>query len=132
MILAAFVDLGVQFLDTVVDMPVVVHVRGGSTGAVLGFMVTCLRVVSAIRVWFGNKFGFRRPSLWRKYSWTFVSTAPVAELFVMSFTVLERMYHRCCGVLASRCRVVVGVFTPDGTYDSVWDCVWPMIGRYTI
>ena len=23
-------------------------------------------------------------------------------------------------------------FTPDGTYDSVWDCVMPMIGRYTI
>ena len=23
-------------------------------------------------------------------------------------------------------------FTPDGTYDSVRDCVWPMIGRYTI
>ena len=36
MILAAFVDLGVQFLDTVVDMLVVMHVRGGFTGAVLG------------------------------------------------------------------------------------------------
>ena len=23
-------------------------------------------------------------------------------------------------------------FTPDGTYDSVWDYVMPMIGRYTI
>ena len=25
-----------------------------------------------------------------------------------------------------------GSFTPDGTYDSVWDCVRPTTGRYTI
>ena len=25
-----------------------------------------------------------------------------------------------------------GSLTPDGTYDSVWNCVWPMTGRYNI
>ena len=42
--------------------------RGDSTGAVLGhgYAAHHLRVVSAIRVWLGNEFGFRRPSLERE------------------------------------------------------------------
>ena len=35
----------------------------------------------------GMSMDFVDPASSGKYSWTFVSTAPVAELFVMSFTV---------------------------------------------
>ena len=84
-----------QFIDLVVDIPVVRAVacthsancaedRGVPTGAVLGqclrlaLVVSAsvrfptlheahhLRVVSAIRVWLGNEYGFRRPSLERE------------------------------------------------------------------
>ena len=78
--------------------------RGDSTGAVLGqgYAAHHLRVVSAIRMWLGNEFEFRRPSL-GKYSWTFVSTVPVAVLFV---TVPWLEVPSSLGVFASRSRVV--------------------------
>ena len=81
-----------QFIDRVVDIPVMraetcthsancAEDRGDPTGAVLGQCLRLasvvsasvryptlheahlLRVVSAIRVWLGNEYGFRRPSL---------------------------------------------------------------------
>ena len=77
----------------------------------------------------GMSLDFVDPVFSGKYSWMFVSTAPVAVLFVMSFTVP-------CEKVSSGACVVVSCggwsLTPDGTYDSVWDCVWLMIGRYTI
>ena len=84
-----------QFIDRVVDIPVFraetcthsancAEDLGGPTGAVLGQCLRLalvvlasvrfptlheahhLRVVSAIRVWLGNEYGFRRPSLERE------------------------------------------------------------------
>ena len=52
-----------------------------------------------------------------KYSGNFVFTAPVAEPTVMSFT-----------VPLNGCTIVA----TDGAYDSVWDSVRPMIGKYII
>ena len=79
------------------------------------------------------------------YSGMCVSTAPVAEPTVMSFTVPLNGWtivghYYCCdlvlfvgrclatGVFASRCRLVV-VFSPGGAYDSVWDSVKPIAGN---
>ena len=96
---------------------------------------------------------FGRPSLEREVQWTFVFTAPVAEPTVMSFTVPLNGYTIvatatvvtsysssadcpdsaalcAAGVFASRCRVVVGFFSPGGAFDSVWDSVKPMTGKY--
>ena len=82
----------------------------------------------------------------RKYSGAFVFTAPFAELTVMLFTVplddctivaTATVVPSCsstadcpaAGVFASRCRVVVGGFSRDVAYDSVWDSVLPMRGN---
>ena len=61
-----------------------------------------------------------------------MSTAPVAVLFVVSFTVpSEEVSSLLRGIcVAKSCGG--WSFTPDGTYVSVWDCVLPMIGSYTI
>ena len=82
-----------------------------------------------------------------KYSGAFVFTATVAEPTVMSFTVPLNGYSivatatfmtSCfCGLFVLReClrRDVVRwwFFTPGGAYDSVWDSVRPMTGKYTI
>ena len=88
-----------------------------------------------------------------KYCGTCVSTAPAADLAVMSFTVLllgstivataavgttcyasadctvSRL--QCAALVLRRCRGD-GSFTPDGAYDSLCDCVMPMTGEYTI
>ena len=90
-----------------------------------------------------------------KYSGTCVSTDPVAEPAVMSFTVLltgsivvaaaavETTYSEsadCTDSSTSMCsggvRVATqcggGSFTPDGAYDSLWNSVKPMTGAHTI
>jgi len=90
-----------------------------------------------------------------EYSGTCVSTAPVAEPTVMSFTVPVQgnvivatattvttcsSSADCSDSAAPMCRDNVcvamscggGSFTPDGAYDSVWDSVRPMTGKYTI
>ena len=81
-------------------------------------------------------------------SLVFVSTAPVAEPSVVTFTVpldictivdtVVTLYSSsgdfrppCAArVFASRCRVVV--FSPGGAYDSVWDSVVPISGNFAI
>ena len=106
--------------------------RGDSTGAVLGpVMQHTSTVVSAIRMWLGNELNFVDPVLSGSTVGPFVSTVPVALLFVLSFTVPWLEVPSTLGVF---CVALPSSwsFTPDGTYDSVWDCVMPMIGRYTI
>ena len=89
-----------------------------------------------------------------KYSGTFVFTAPVAEPTVVSYTVplvgctivaiativtscssstdcpgsAALFYEGVC--VAMSCGG--GFLTPDGAYDSVWDSVRPMTGKYFI
>ena len=80
-----------------------------------------------------------------KYSRIFVFTAPVAEPTVMSFTVSWNGYSivatatvvtscscglLCCGSVCVAMSCCGGFFTPDGAYDSVWDRVKPMTGKY--
>ena len=90
-----------------------------------------------------------------KYSGTCVSTDPVAEPAVMSFTVpstgstvvaaatVETTYSEsadCTDSSTSMCnggvRVATqcggGSFTPDGAYDFLWDSVKPKTGEYAI
>ena len=90
-----------------------------------------------------------------KYSRKCVSTAPVAEPTAMSFTVsltgstivATAAVVTTCSASADCtdsatpiCSVCVcvamscggGSFTPDGAYDSLWDSVKPMTGKYTI
>ena len=45
---------------------------------------------------------------------------------------LHWKYHRCCGGFCVAMSCGGWSFTPDGTFDSVWDYVMLMIGRYTI
>ena len=94
------------------------------------------------RGWFW--YGFGRPSLEREVHFIFVFTAPVAELNVVSFTVPLNGWiiaatatvviscssaDMCCGsvCVAMSCG---GGFTPGGAYDSVWDSVKPMTGKF--
>ena len=108
-----------------------------------------LRVVSAIRAWLWYWYGFGRPSLKREVQLDFRvhSSSCGAQCGVVHspFEWLDHRYHcncrylvlfvgslPCCGVFASRCRVVVVFFTPDGAYDSVWDSVKPMTGKYIL
>ena len=81
-----------------------------------------------------------------KYSGTFVFTAPVAEPTVVSFTVLLNGWtiaatatvviscstsaDMCCGSVCVAMSCGGGFFTPDGAYDSVWDSVKPMTGKF--
>merc|ERR1712136_380408 len=90
-----------------------------------------------------------------KYSGTCVSTAPVAEPTVMSFTVpstgstidataavvttcsasahcTDPATPMCSGGVCVAMSCDGGSFTPDGAYDSLWDSVKPMTGKYTI
>ena len=90
-----------------------------------------------------------------KYSGTFVFTAPVAEPIVMSFTVpLDgctivatvtvvtpcsssadcpvSAAPMCCGSACVAMSCGGGGFTPGGAYDSVWDSVRPMTGKFLI
>ena len=90
-----------------------------------------------------------------KYSGTFVFTAPVAEPIVMSFTVPLNgctivatatvvtpcsssadcpvsASPMCCGGACVAMSCGGGGFTPDGAYDSVWDSVRPMTGKFFI
>ena len=107
--------------------------RGDSTGAVLGkgYAAHHLRVVSAIRMWLGNEFEFRRPSLEREVQLDVcVHCSSCVTLCVVVHSPLVGSTIVIAGIcVAKSCG---WSFTPDGTYDSVWDCVMPMIGRYTI
>merc|ERR1712136_313693 len=90
-----------------------------------------------------------------KYSGTCVSTAPVAEPTVMSFTVplkgstivataavvttcsssadcTDSAAPMCSGGVCVAMSCGGGSFSPDGAYDSLWDSVKPMKGKYTI
>ena len=53
------------------------------------------------------------------------------EIFQLQYT--DKVIDAGCAarVFASRCRGG-GFFTPDGAYDSVWDSVRPLTGKYTI
>ena len=84
-----------------------------------------------------------------------MSTDPVAELAVMSFTVpltgstvvvaatVETTYSEAAdrtdsstsmysGGVRAETHCYGGSFTPDGAYDSLWDSVKPKTGEYTI
>ena len=77
-----------------------------------------------------------------------VSTAPVAEPTVMSFTVplngctidatatvvasFSRRQIPCCGGVCVAMSCGGGFFSPGGAYDSIWDSVKPMAGKYLI
>ena len=90
-----------------------------------------------------------------KYSGTFVFTAPVAEPTLMSFTVplngstivatatIVTSYSSSadcpdsaapmsCGSVCVAMSCGGGFFTPDGAYDSVWNSVRSMTGKYII
>ena len=82
-----------------------------------------------------------------KYTWIFVFTAPVAELNVVSFTVplngctiaatatvvisCSSSADMCCGSVCVAMSCGGGFFTPGGAYDSVWDSVRPMTGKFS-
>ena len=75
-------------------------------------------------------------------------TAPVAELNVVSFTVplngwtiaatatvvisCSSSVDMCCGSVCVAMSCGGGFFTPGGAYDSVWDSLRPMTGKYLI
>ena len=87
-------------------------------------------VVSAFRMWLGNELNFVDPVLCGS---TVGRLCPLFQLRYSSYCRSQSLgwkYHRLwgfCVALPSGWS-----FTLDGTYDSVWDCVMPMIGRYTI
>merc|ERR1719374_428293 len=89
------------------------------------------------------------------YSGTCVSTVPVAEPTVVSFTVpvqgstivattsvltacsssadcTDSTAPMCSGGVCVAMSCGGGTFAPDGAYDSLWDSVKPMKGKYTI
>ena len=116
----------------------------------------CLRILR--NAWFDTgymQFGSLHPVSSGQFCGACVSTAPVAEPTVMSFTVpldgctivatttVVASYSSspdcpgsaapsCCGsvCVAMSCGGVF--FTPGGAYDSVWDSVKPMAGKYLI
>merc|ERR1719374_508450 len=90
-----------------------------------------------------------------KYSGTCVSTLPVYEPTAVSFTVpltgstivataavvttcsvsadcTDSATPMCSGGVCVAMPCDGGSFTPDGAYDSLWDSVTPMTGKYTI
>ena len=87
--------------------------------------------VTALTMWLGNEFEFRRPSLEREVQLDVC-------VHCSSCGTLRDVVHY---PLVGSTIVVGGIcvaessgwsFTPDGTFDTVWDCVLPMFGRYTI
>ena len=123
-----------QFIDSVVDIPVMcaetcthsancAEDRRDPTGAVLGQCLrlvvsasVCyptfheahhLRVVSAIRVWLGNEYGFRRPSLEREVQLdVLVHSSSCGTHRDVVHSPLNGSTIVAAGVFASRCRVV--------------------------
>ena len=102
---------------------------------------------------FGMCMDLADPVSGGKYIGTFVFTAPVAEPTVLSFTVplfgytidatatVVASYSSsadgpgsaaplCCGSVCVAMSCGGGFFPPDGAYDSVWDSVKPMTGKY--
>ena len=82
--------------------------RGDSTGAVLGqgYAAHHLRVVSAIRVWLGNEYGFRRPSLEREVQLDVcVHSSSCGSLRDAVHSPLKGSTIVAAGVFASRRRV---------------------------
>ena len=159
-----------QFFDSVVDIPVMraetcTHSancsedRRDPTGAVLGQCLrlasvvsasVCyptlheahhLRVVSAIRVWLGNEYGFGRPSFEREVQrdvrvhssscgthrdvtvplngCTIVATAIVVTTCASTADCPGSAAPMCCGGVCVAMSCGGGSFTPDGAYDSV-------------
>ena len=118
--------------------------------AVSSLLHGCLRILR--NAWFATgyvQFGTLHPVSSGKYSGTCVSTAPVAEPTVLSFTVpldgctivvtttVVTFYSSsadCPGSAAPFCCEGVcvamscggGFCSPGGAYDSVWDSVKPM------
>ena len=88
--------------------------------------------MSAIRVWLGNEFEFRRPSLeWEVQLDVCVHCSSRGTLRDVVHSPLIGSTIAAGGICVAESSGGWS-FTPDGTYDSVWDCVLPMIGRYTI
>ena len=84
-------------------------------------------------MWLGNEFGFRRPSLeWEVQLDVRVHCSSCGTLRDVVHSPLTGSIIVAEGVFCVAKSCGGWSFTPDGTYDSVWDCVWPMIGRYTI
>ena len=104
---------------------------------------------------FGMSMDLADPVSSGKYSGTFVFTAPVAEPTVMSFTVPLNGYTivataavvtlysssaycpdsaapMCCGGVCVAMSCGGECFSPDGAYDSVWDSVRPLTGKFFI
>ena len=119
--------------------------------AVSSLLHGCLRILR--NAWFASgymQFGTLHPVSSGKYSGTCVSTAPVAEPTVMSFTctivattTVVTSYSSsadCPGSAAPFCcgSVCVAMSCGGGSallvvlYDSVWDSVKPMAGKYFI
>ena len=126
--------------------------RGDPTGAVLGQCLRLALVVSASvrfpnlsrstpslscvchRVWLGNENGFRRPSLEREVQWdVLVHSSSRGALCDVVHSPFGWFYHRC----HCNCRdlvlfvVAMSCGGPDGAYNSIWDSVRPMAGKYT-
>ena len=104
---------------------------------------------------FGISMDLADPVSSGKYRGIFVFTAPVAERTVVSFTVplngctivaTATVVTSCsssadcpgsaaplyCGGVCVAMSCGGGGFTPDSAYDSVWDSVRPMTGKYII
>ena len=80
----------------------------------------------------GNEFEFRRPSLEREVQ------LDVCVHCSSCGTLRDVVHSPLIGSIFVTGGICVAEssggwsFTPDGTYDSIWDSVMPMIGRYTI
>ena len=63
---------------------------------------------------------------------TIVATATVVTSCSSSADCPGSAAPMCCGCVCVAMSCGGGGFTPDGAYDSVWDSVKPMTGKYTI
>ena len=81
--------------------------------------------VTALTMWLGNEFEFRRPSLEREVQLdvcVHCSSCGTLRDVVHSPLVGSTIVVGCICVAESS----GWSFTPDGTFDTVWDCVLPM------
>ena len=96
------------------------------------------------RVWLGYEHGFRRPSLERDVQWDVrVHSSSCGAHRDVVHSPFGWLYHRChcncrdlvlfvgrmcCGGVC----VAMSCGGPDGAYNSIWDSVRPMTGKYIV